>query len=292
MPGVLSTNGGNDFKQFIRTIDEIGYCCAWRILDAQYVRVDGFPRAVPQRRRRLFVVGHTGGWEYPAEVLFEPHCLQGNTPPRRKTWKSVAENAKNCTGTTSAEGGIEYIAVDGYNACVVGDRVNSLTRNAGYVDAKAAVMEVAYLIGNGQVNQPASEIAQTIDTMHDVQAVACFEWYARDLRVKETEYSPTIKQSAGTGGGNLPLVEEFIQRYESGEIKIVSARVRRLLPIECERLMGFPEDYTKIPYRGKPQENCPDSPRYRACGNSMCVNVMRWIGMRIEMVERKRKNDR
>lgn len=63
--------------------------------------------------------------------------------------------------------------------------------------------------------------------------------------------------------------------------------VRRLLPIETERLMGFPDNWTRIPWRGKPAEECPDSPRYKACGNSMCVNVMRWIGMRIENVERK-----
>lgn len=44
-------------------------------------------------------------------------------------------------------------------------------------------------------------------------------------------------------------------------------------------------------WKGKPEEECPDAPRYKACGNSMCVNVMRWIGMRIEQVERKMKND-
>lgn len=58
--------------------------------------------------------------------------------------------------------------------------------------------------------------------------------------------------------------------------------VRRLTPRECERLMGFPDDWTKVPYRGKPAEECPDTPRYKAIGNSMAVNVMRWIGERIQ----------
>jgi site-specific DNA-cytosine methylase len=62
--------------------------------------------------------------------------------------------------------------------------------------------------------------------------------------------------------------------------------VRRLTPIECERLQGFPDNWTRIPYRGKPAEQCPDSPRYKACGNSMAVPVMRWIGKRIEKVEK------
>ncbi len=62
--------------------------------------------------------------------------------------------------------------------------------------------------------------------------------------------------------------------------------VRRLTPRECERLQGFPDDYTLIPWRKKPAEDCPDGPRYRALGNSMAVPVMRWIGERIEAVDR------
>lgn len=58
--------------------------------------------------------------------------------------------------------------------------------------------------------------------------------------------------------------------------------VRRLTPIECERLQGFPDNYTRIPYRGKPIEQCPDSPRYKAIGNSWAVPVVRWIGKRID----------
>lgn len=61
--------------------------------------------------------------------------------------------------------------------------------------------------------------------------------------------------------------------------------VRRLTPRECERLQGMPDDHTKIPYRGKPADECPDTPRYKAIGNSMCVNVMRWIGERIQKVD-------
>jgi DNA (cytosine-5)-methyltransferase 1 len=61
--------------------------------------------------------------------------------------------------------------------------------------------------------------------------------------------------------------------------------VRRLTPTECERLQGFPDGWTAIPWKGKPASECPDGPRYRALGNSMAVNVMRWIGRRIEMVD-------
>ena len=61
--------------------------------------------------------------------------------------------------------------------------------------------------------------------------------------------------------------------------------VRRLMPIECERLQGFPDDWTRIPWKGKPAEECPDTPRYKALGNSMAVPVMRWLGQRIHLVE-------
>ena len=62
--------------------------------------------------------------------------------------------------------------------------------------------------------------------------------------------------------------------------------IRRLTPKECERLQGFPDDWTKIPYRNKEADQCPDAPRYKACGNSMAVPVMRWIGERIEKIEK------
>lgn len=61
--------------------------------------------------------------------------------------------------------------------------------------------------------------------------------------------------------------------------------VRRLTPLECERLQGMPDEHTKVPYRGKPAEECPDGPRYKAIGNSMAVPVMRWIGERVQEVD-------
>jgi len=64
-----------------------------------------------------------------------------------------------------------------------------------------------------------------------------------------------------------------------------SMSVRRLTPVECERLQGFPDNYTRIPYRNKPADKCPDGPRYKALGNSMAVPVMAWVGNRIQMVE-------
>ena len=65
---------------------------------------------------------------------------------------------------------------------------------------------------------------------------------------------------------------------------LTAMQVHRLTPRECCRLQGFPDDYTLIPWRGKPAEECPDGPRYKALGNSMAVPVVRWIGKRIQRV--------
>ena len=83
------------------------------------------------------------------------------------------------------------------------------------------------------------------------------------------ETSPTLTARMGTGGNNVPCIQE-------------EAAVRRLTPIECERLQGFPDDWTKISYRGKDESECPDSPRYKAIGNSWAVPVVRWLGERIQ----------
>jgi DNA (cytosine-5)-methyltransferase 1 len=66
---------------------------------------------------------------------------------------------------------------------------------------------------------------------------------------------------------------------------LTTMAVRRLTPVECERLQGFPDNWSRISWKGKPEEDCPDGPRYKACGNSMAVPCMFWIGSRIAAVD-------
>jgi DNA (cytosine-5)-methyltransferase 1 len=95
VPGVLSIDGGWAFGTFLGMLGQLGYGVAYRILDAQYL-------GVPQRRRRVFVVGHLGDWRRAAAVLFERHSLQGDTPPRRQAGQRVADSltvgANQCGG--------------------------------------------------------------------------------------------------------------------------------------------------------------------------------------------------
>ena len=91
-------------------------------------------------------------------------------------------------------------------------------------------------------------------------------------------------QSGGDMRGMNLQDKTQLQRCQTPAV-MHSMAIRRLTPKECERLQGFPDDWTKIPYRNKEADQCPDGPRYKACGNSMAVPVMRWIGERINLIE-------
>lgn len=100
-------------------------------------------------------------------------------------------------------------------------------------------------------------------------------WIDRHANVGTDGLAPTLCAKAGTGGNNMPFVLEETKMKDEKKKYVV----RKLTPVECERLMGFPDNYTEIPW---PKGKTPLCHRYRALGNSMCVSVMRWIGERIE----------
>ncbi len=94
VPGVLSSNGGRDFGSFLGALGELGYGWAYRVLDAQWCRTHGHPRAVPQRRRRVFVVGCLGDWTRAAQVLFERESVQRDSSPRRTPGQGASADAE------------------------------------------------------------------------------------------------------------------------------------------------------------------------------------------------------
>lgn len=95
------------------------------------------------------------------------------------------------------------------------------------------------------------------------------------------DVAATLTEAVGGTNTSGPKVMGGLQRMA----------VRRLSPKECERLQGFPDDHTLIPWRNKPADQCPDGPRYKALGNSMAVPCMAWIGKRIDAVERNNRKD-
>lgn len=95
--GSIDSKNAPDFLRFVGALGDCGYSLAWRVLDAQYVRVDGMERAVPQRRRRVWVVGYSGADESrAAKILFEPDCIAGHTAPRRCTGEGFAYSLAGC----------------------------------------------------------------------------------------------------------------------------------------------------------------------------------------------------
>lgn len=105
VPGVLSSNGGRDFGTLLGGLAELGYGFAYAVRDAQFVRVESHPRAVPQRRRRVFVVGCLGDWRRAAAVLFEREGLSGHPPPRRKAGEGTSHDI--APSLTSSGRGVE-----------------------------------------------------------------------------------------------------------------------------------------------------------------------------------------
>lgn len=100
--------------------------------------------------------------------------------------------------------------------------------------------------------------------------------------LRETSFSTKLHHTAACGAGKL--YEEYTVSLDANSpppALLQPSQVRRLTPTECERLQGFPDNYTRIPWRNKPASECPDGPRYKAIGNSKAVPVVRWLGLRI-----------
>jgi DNA (cytosine-5)-methyltransferase 1 len=271
VPGVLSSNKGLDFAAFLTGMGELGDGFAYRVLDAQYVRTDGHAHAVPQRRRRVFVVGCLGDWRSAAAVLFDSESLSRNTPPSRQARQDITEVA----GTLSANaGGLNRAAGQGneLDFCVV---ANTLTKSpSSYSSFNPACNTVAYaLAGNTIGRQPENG---GNGTGYD-------DTGASYTLTKTDIHAVAFKVRGGCeGGGKCYLGSDesaFTISTNQDQHLFNQMQVRRLTPKECARLQGFPDGYlSQVP-------SASDSAMYKALGNSMAVNVMMAIGERIQMVE-------
>ena len=380
VPGVLSSDGGRALGTFLGALGELGYGWAYRVLDAQWVRTHGHPRAVPQRRRRVFVVGCLGDWSRAAQVLFERESVQRDSSPRRTQRQGIAADAEAGVGagrwparvaSTLNHAFGDKLGLEDQHALngaplFVPDVVGALTAKgptamgAPEVDAQhyvasrstwwdgsdvantmtrkgcddrmpdkdrlfAVLQPVAGTLGNRgvrshteldghgayipqpvpydliQITAPVNrQNRQPGDPCHTLQrdnaAHAAVAFTTEQTPKFRDECALTLTRQSPTGGGQpqavacptltahndpsrSPQSSEVTQQVAA--VHAASMTVRRLTPRECERLQGFPDDYTAIPWRKKPADECPDGPRYKALGNSMAVNCMAWIGERI-----------
>ena len=320
VPGVLSSGGGRDFGAFLGALVELGFGFAYRVLDAQWVRVDSHPRAVPQRRKRVFVVGCAGAeWQRAAEILLEPEGVRGNPPTRRASRQRTAVRFESSTGGRRAGEVDEHEPTKGYrvedavpevcgtiaDAAHHGGGLNGQDAYSGGIlpmsfystlgsngGGHAIDVGVTLKIGGHGASPPAVALAEKtviVGPTWPVEVAPTLDASWRDRAPHTMNQEFTSK----AGGLFVPdtmcygISSDAIDR--SGEHKTGTAatrsglgithEVRRLTPRECERLQGFPDDYTLVAHKGKP---AADGNRYVAIGNSMAVNVMRWIGARIK----------
>ena len=357
VPGVLSSNKGRDFGAFLGGLGELGYGFAYRVLDAQYF-------GLAQRRKRVFVVGHLGGWRGAAEVLLEREGMLGHPAPRREAGQGVAASITASLGRRNGQpdGG----DTEGHLIASSGAVPRPLTSHPGGsrldLDTETLIahtlraeghdasedgtgreiplipFDTTQITSAGNVSNP-----RPGDPCHPLSAHAHAPAIAYQCHGSNVGEAGTLRKGNGNITGGVPFVvnaaescarkdharqsdlargldsqgsfaanqggtvvvndpaiafmergreqgrtvewqEElaYTQDVKSSRWVGRSAGVRRLTPVECERLQGFPDGYTDVPWKNG---RMPDSARYRMLGNSMAVPVMAWIGKRIAASE-------
>jgi DNA (cytosine-5)-methyltransferase 1 len=262
--GVLYSNGGRDFGTFLEMLAKLGYGFAYKVYDAQYF-------GLAQRRKRVFVVGYFGDWRRAAAVLFERHSLRGNTAPSREARKDIAATLKASTGGVSGQEGSGIVAVPHADISPALKARDSKGPSSDGDGDGAILVPMAYRIaGDGAVYSEGSKSAPLTTGTDKSANVICFD---------------TTQIASPENRANLTKTDVQAVAFSGSEKKGPDSyawKVRRLTPLECERLMGFPNGYTQIPYKGKPTA---DTPRYKALGNSWAVPNVAWIGRRIAQVD-------
>jgi DNA (cytosine-5)-methyltransferase 1 len=380
VPGLLSSDGGRDFGAFLGLLGELGYGFAYRILDAQYA-------GVPQRRRRVFVVGCIGDWRGPAAVLFEPESLRGHPAPRREAGKGITPileaGARTGVSTTDPRAGIGigepgepgdpmFTVQRGKQHAIAfsakdhggdaGETAPTLRAgmhgnshaNAGVMPAVAYGLDCENLGDGGNIGwHPAEQPSITLNTNGNIGVAHSLRADGFDasedgtgrgtpltlaIRGRGDSHDLECRQDgtanailtpnggrAGIGVGAVAIQNATRGKSQNGlgvggdamftldqasHHAVASAMsVRRLTPRECERLQGFPDDWTLIRLsraqqravdaemaayyrRTQPELSdeiirklAKDGPRYRALGNSMAVPVIGWVLCRIHQFE-------
>lgn len=296
VPGVLSSDNGRAFGTLLREMADIGYSLCWRVLDAQHF-------GVPQRRRRVFLVGHLGtDRECAAKVLFDPYCLSRNFAKSTQKKKKAATNDGSCLASGNQTAGT---ILGEHGRLQFADNQSAFTGNFHVLENvdKHQLSRLNHHIINGRQDPITSSVAQPLTTdTSGLDNVFC-DVYNGSV----SDVAPTMTTATGITNGSgpkllqVPFTQSGFASYSKGfgtltatdhkrpeqHIAATHDNIRRLTPVECERLQGFPDNHTRIKWRGKDENKCPDGHRYKALGNSMAVPVMRWIGHNINQYDER-----
>ena len=285
----------------------------WATLDAQWF-------GVAQRRRRIFALADFGNWAGRPPILLEPEGVRGDSAPSREAGQSIAGRLASRTtgggfpGTDEACSGyvqpVRGSVASAHRMVAFGEYASDGTASAmkarDYKDATDLIACGTPMAFNpNQLTSPTNRSrvepggpcptltkfgeATCVTSPANLSGTQCAS--AENLSPSLCASNPTAVSYStklhNTGANNAgKLFEEYstcLDANSPSPALLTPSQVRRLTPIECERLQGFPDNHTRIPWRGKPAEQCPDGPRYKALGNSMAVPVMRWIGQKIDV---------
>ncbi|MBJ9054162.1 phage N-6-adenine-methyltransferase [Citrobacter freundii] len=270
---------------------------AWRVLDAQFF-------GVAQRRRRVFVVASARKGFDPAAVLFELDSMRRDSAPRRESQPEIARNA----GERSKVGSHWDNPANPHPTLNQSNNIGGIGASNQELFSQRGSGIISMAHGQAGAEIKTDNSAPTLTCNHEAPimtygfkggqgakagGIGFAEEQAPTLTSASsgTNLAPTIciqhasigrHDAAGPQGKGYQEDVAFTQdSRSSADVVQYGMQVRRLTPVECERLQGFPDDHTLIAWRGKDAAECPDGPRYKAIGNSMAVPVMRWIGERI-----------
>lgn len=309
VPGLISSKKGDDFGIVLSTLETLGYGWAYRVVDSQYF-------GVPQRRRRVFIVGCLGGqWQRAAEVLFEPASGGRDFAARGKKRQDIAVTLRG----RSKKPGVNIPGrggEDDFNIVVAatlrasdGHHGHSSPRGDGQdnlvVGTLTAKAEGGWRIGAdeaaaGHIVAVNGRATATMHKRHDEDTDTLIPFDTTQITSPQNRsrpqsgdpchplaagaHPPAIAYNWQTGQGQFQPSDTVTPTLGVGQTPAVG--VRRLTPLECERLQGFPDGWTCLcAAKGVTALcKCPDSLRYRALGNAVTVNVIVWIARRLVAV--------
>ena len=310
VPGLLSSNEGRDFGILLDGLGELGYGVAWAVLDAQHF-------GVPQRRRRVFIVGCLGDERRAAAVLSVCESCGGNPETGRAPGERVAATVRgrsagpgvNIPGRGGEDDDNLIFAIQDGREIEKDQNGLGISRDIAYTldgtGAQAIASPLTASAGHHGHSSPRGDgsdnlvptLAKAVRTMSggiDRENMHTLIPFDHDTYIPAVVASVTAKWAKGSGGPAGDEIQDLVyapstlstlaggahpgglngQEAESQSV-VMRQGVRRLTPLECERLQGFPDGWT---------EGQSDSHRYRQMGNAVCVPVAEWIGHRLMAV--------
>jgi DNA (cytosine-5)-methyltransferase 1 len=270
VPGLLSSNDGRDMAVVLGSLADLGYGWAYRVLDARYF-------GVPQRRRRVFIVGRAGG---DAESALRVVCegCGGDSAPRICSWTRTTSGPGGCVaGTLRSAGHDASEDGSGRQTLVVG-ALGAAHGGPDDNDAQAGRIVVGTLAGTspgGGWRIGADEAAAGhLVTAKCLTASDRYDADTEDFIAFHPTQNPTTSHAFHRKQDPISGQISPALGVTSGGMGVGNAAgVRRLTPIECERLMSWPDNWT-----APESVKSPDSRRYAACGDGVVANVAEWIG--------------